>query len=149
MTNPDTEFIPFALPSLGAEEEEAVTAGPPLRLADHREAKQRPLKRSSRPKSAQLTHWPSIPPLRGCTCPWRPWGSAPGDTVCNKPLHLYRHSRGCSVTWGAELLFSDISPGGFNMDPSLLRETLQAAQKNGRRLKALIPVHVAGEPCPY
>jgi len=145
MTNPGTEFLPFALPSLGREEEEAVlkvlrsgwlTTGKETRAFEEEFAARVGSSYALALNSATAGLHLSLEAL----------GIGPGDTVVTSP---YTFTATAEVVryLGAELLFSDITPGGFNIDPRILRETLCRAEKEGRRLKALIPVHIAGEAC--
>ncbi|ORC38320.1 UDP-4-amino-4,6-dideoxy-N-acetyl-beta-L-altrosamine transaminase [Marispirochaeta aestuarii] len=145
MTNPGTEFIPFALPSIGREEEEAVLKV--LRsgwLTTGKETQAFEAEFASKVGSTCALALNSA--TAGLHLSLEALGIGPGDTVVTSP---YTFTATAEVVryLGAELVFSDITPGGFNIDPRILRETLRAAEKNGHRLKALIPVHIGGEAC--
>ena len=143
--NRGTEFLPFALPSIGQEEEEAVLRV--LRsgwLTTGKETRAFEQEFASRVDSPWALAINSA--TAGLHLSLEALGIGPGDTVVTSP---YTFTATAEVVryLGAELLFSDITPGGFNIDPQTLRETLRRAEKDGHRLKALIPVHIAGEPC--
>jgi len=145
MMNRGTEFLPFALPSIGQEEEEAVLRV--LRsgwLTTGKETRAFEQEFASRVDSPWALAINSA--TAGLHLSLEALGIGPGDTVVTSP---YTFTATAEVVryLGAELLFSDITPGGFNIDPQTLRETLRRAEKDGHRLKALIPVHIAGEPC--
>jgi dTDP-4-amino-4,6-dideoxygalactose transaminase len=69
-------------------------------------------------------------------------GVGPGDRVLTTP---YTFTATAEVVryLGAEPLFADIDPQTFNIDPAAAREVAQDC----RQLKALIPVHFAGQSC--
>ncbi len=48
---------------------------------------------------------------------------------------------------GAELVFIDIDPKTFNIDPKLVETYLSNPKTNVNRVKAIIPVHYAGQAC--
>jgi len=48
---------------------------------------------------------------------------------------------------GADPVFVDIDPATLNIDPARLAETLETLLAAGRRVSAIVPVHVAGLPC--
>ena len=64
----------------------------------------------------------------------------PGDEVITSP---YTFTATAEVVryLGAEVIFADIDPGTFNIDP----ERIEAAVTS--RTKAIIPVHFAGLAC--
>jgi dTDP-4-amino-4,6-dideoxygalactose transaminase len=48
---------------------------------------------------------------------------------------------------GADPVFTDIDPKTFNIDPNLLEEKIKALRSQNAPLKAIIPVHFAGQSC--
>jgi dTDP-4-amino-4,6-dideoxygalactose transaminase len=48
---------------------------------------------------------------------------------------------------GAEVTFVDVEERTGNMDPAALERVLSALARQGRRVSAVIPVHIAGLPC--
>ena len=46
---------------------------------------------------------------------------------------------------GADPLFVDIDPDRFTMDPALLEELLEKKAKEGKSVKAIVPVHLYGQ----
>jgi dTDP-4-amino-4,6-dideoxygalactose transaminase len=146
MTNRDTEFIPFALPSIGVEEEEAVLRV--LRsgwLTTGKEADAFEKEFASRVGAAHALALNSA--TAGLHLALEALGIGPGDTVITSPLTFTATAEVVRYL-GAEVLFSDTLPGGFNLDPEALAATIRSALAAGRRVKAFIPVHMGGEPCP-
>lgn len=47
---------------------------------------------------------------------------------------------------GAEAAFVDASPDGWNLDPAAVTEALEALVRDGRTPKALVAVHILGQP---
>ncbi|HOY52801.1 MAG TPA: aminotransferase class I/II-fold pyridoxal phosphate-dependent enzyme, partial [Prolixibacteraceae bacterium] len=47
---------------------------------------------------------------------------------------------------GAVPVFIDSEPGTWNMDPGILEEAIRERQRQGRRVKAILPVHLYGMP---
>jgi len=48
---------------------------------------------------------------------------------------------------GADPVFIDSEPVAGNVDPADISRVLEETERNGRRIKAVIPVHLAGHPC--
>ncbi len=141
----NTEFIPFALPSLGAAEEEAVLGV--MRsgwLTTGKEAVSFEREFAARVGSRFALALNSA--TAGLHLALEAVGIGPGDTVVTTPL-TFTASAEIVRYLGAEVLFSDIEEGGFNLDPRELERTLDRAKAAGKRVKALVPVHLAGEPC--
>lgn len=70
----------------------------------------------------------------------------PGDVVWTSP-NTFTASANCALYCGAEVDFVDIERDTFNMSPELLAAKLEAAAKQGRLPKVVIPVHFGGQPC--
>ena len=68
-------------------------------------------------------------------------GVGPGDKVATTP-YTFAASAEVIRYLGADPLFVDIDARTLNLDPALLADTLRRT-----KVKAIIPVHVAGEPC--
>ncbi len=79
--------------------------------------------------------------LRAC-------GIGPGDVVLTSPFTFVATATAISYT-GARPAFADIQPDTFLLDPERVREALAGGGPGPRpegRLKALIPVHLYGQP---
>ncbi|MEW5796623.1 MAG: UDP-4-amino-4,6-dideoxy-N-acetyl-beta-L-altrosamine transaminase, partial [Candidatus Zixiibacteriota bacterium] len=70
-------------------------------------------------------------------------GIGPGGTVVTSP-NTFLADANCARYVGAEVAFVDIDPETGNMNPEALVPLLEA--DTGRRVKAIIPVHFAGQP---
>ena len=140
--NPSTDFVPFALPSLGREEEEAVlgvlrsgwlTTGSVALQFEREFASFVGVEHALAVNSA----------TSGLHLALEALGVGPGDTVITSP-YTFASTAAVARHLGAEVAFCDVRPGGYNMDPLQLEETLRKT----RNVKALMPVHVGGLPCP-
>lgn len=65
----------------------------------------------------------------------------PGDEVITTPFSFIASSN-CFVVEGATPVFVDIDPKTLNIDPQKIEEKITA------KTKAILPVHVFGQPCP-
>lgn len=73
-------------------------------------------------------------------------GVGPGDRVWTSPV-TFVASANCALYCGATVDFVDIEPATFNMSVERLAGNLEAAEREGRLPKVVIPVHLAGQPC--
>ena len=73
-------------------------------------------------------------------------GIGPGDWVWTSPI-TFVASANCALHCGAKVDFVDIDPNTYNLSVSALEEKLRQAEREGRLPKALIPVHLCGQPC--
>lgn len=70
-------------------------------------------------------------------------GIGPGDEVVTSPI-TFLSSANCARFVGAEVRFADIDSETGLMDPAELEKVLK--MDTGRKIKAVIPVHLAGQP---
>ena len=73
-------------------------------------------------------------------------GVGPGSAVLVSP-YTFAASAEVARYLGADPVFVDIDRNTMNIDPAALGETLEKLGKAGRRVSAIMPVHVAGLPC--
>lgn len=71
-------------------------------------------------------------------------GIGSGDAVVTSPI-TFLASANCARFVGAEVRFADVDPSTGLMDPDSLKAVL--ATDVEKRIKAVIPVHLAGQPC--
>jgi pyridoxal phosphate-dependent aminotransferase EpsN len=71
------------------------------------------------------------------------------DDVVIVPSFTFIGSVNPAVYIGAEPWFVDSEPDSWNLDPDLVREALEAAHSEGRRVGAVIPVDLLGQCADY
>lgn len=67
-------------------------------------------------------------------------GVGPGDVVVTTPYTFFA-TAGCVARLGARVMFVDIDPATYNLDPQKLADVLEKT----RKVKAIIPVHLYGQ----
>jgi dTDP-4-amino-4,6-dideoxygalactose transaminase len=71
----------------------------------------------------------------------------PGDEVITSPI-TWPSTANVIVHQGAKPVFVDVKPDTLNIDPARITEYIEEQEKENRlRVKAIIPVHFAGQPC--
>jgi dTDP-4-amino-4,6-dideoxygalactose transaminase len=176
--------IPFARPFIGKEEEEAclralrsgwLTTGQetlsfekefasflqnPAEFLQRGTDASRSLEKELRPQTlfAPLTALAVNSATSGLHLAMEACGIGPGDLVL-VPSYTFTSTAETARYLGADVVFVDVSPGSFNMDPSALEETCRRLSlglppyppAGGRgprgRMKAVIPVHIGGLAC--
>lgn len=73
-------------------------------------------------------------------------GLGPGDCLWTSPI-TFVASANCALYCGAQLDFVDIDPRTYNMSAARLGEKLEAAERDGKLPKVVVPVHLTGQPC--
>ncbi len=71
-------------------------------------------------------------------------GVGEGD-VCIAPSVTFLATANCARYVGAEVVFADVDPDSGLMTPDTLGEAMTRAE--GRRVKAVLPVHLRGDVC--
>ncbi len=145
MMNRDTDFIPFALPSLGKEEEEAalrvirsgwLTTGKETTAFEEEFAERVGARYALALNSATAGLHLGLEAL----------GIGPDSAVITTP-YTFTATAEAARYLGARIVFCDIGTSGFNMDPEILEKCLVQCQSEGIKVKAVLPVHIGGEPC--
>jgi dTDP-4-amino-4,6-dideoxygalactose transaminase len=150
--------VPFALPFIGPEEEEAVlrvlrsgwlTTGAEA-LAFEKEFaefltpghdKTAPPDETRRIRCLAVNSATSGLHLALEAC-----GVTSGDLVL-LPSYTFTATAEVVRYLGAEPVFVDVAPGTFHLDPAALEKTLAAPGRRAGTFKAVIPVHYGGLPC--
>lgn len=73
-------------------------------------------------------------------------GLGPGDRLWTS-ANSFAASANCGLYCGAEVDFVDVARDTLCMDPGALAAKLEAAEREGRLPKVVIPVHFAGHAC--
>ena len=71
-------------------------------------------------------------------------GVTTGDAVLTTPYSFFA-TMGCILRLGARPVFADIDPKTYNIDPERMAEVLAQDARSGKRIKAIIPVHLYGQ----
>ncbi len=139
--NPSIDHVPFARPSLGTEEEEAVlrvmrsgwlTTGAETLAFEKEFAAFTGAAHALAVNSA----------TSGLHLALEAAGVGNGDTVITSP-YTFTSTAAVIRHLGAEVVFCDTAPDSYNMDPVALERVLASA----KNCKAVIPVHIGGLPC--
>ena len=132
-------FLPFSLPSIGKEEEDEVldtlrsgwlTTGPKTKRLEEMFKNYIGCKHAICVSSCTAALHLSLAAL----------GIKRGDEVITSPI-TWPSTANVIVHTGATPVFVDVGPNTLNMDPGKIESRITS------RTKAIIPVHMAGEPC--
>jgi dTDP-4-amino-4,6-dideoxygalactose transaminase len=139
--SPSSDFIPFARPSIGLEEEAAVLrilrSGWLTTGAETLAFEQEFATYVGSPHALAVNSATS-----GLHLALEALGVGQGDKVITSP-YTFTSTAAVVRHLSAEVLFCDTSPGSYNIDPAGLDHLLETNPS----CKAVIPVHVAGLPC--
>jgi len=132
-------FIPFHRPSIGKEEIDAVT-----RVLESKWLTTGPVTQSFEHEFAHYVGSKYALAVNSCTAALQlaldAIGLRPGDEVL-LPTYTFTATAEVVTYFGARPVLCDSVSGGFNIDPA------DAARKISSATRAIIPVHIAGEPC--
>ena len=73
-------------------------------------------------------------------------GVKAGTAVITTP-YTFVSTAACGRHLGAEVYFADIEKDSYNIDPEKIEEILIKDADNGHKVKAIVPVHIAGNVC--
>ncbi len=138
-------FVPFFRPCIGPEEEQAVlsvlrsgwlTTGEVTARFEAEFAEYTGVRHALAVSSATAGLHLALEAL----------GVGPGDSVITTP---YTFAATAEVVryLGADPLFVDIQADTLNIDPAAVEAALGRCSEEGRKVSAILPVHVAGLPC--
>jgi dTDP-4-amino-4,6-dideoxygalactose transaminase len=71
-------------------------------------------------------------------------GVGPGDKVLTTPYTFFA-TMGSIIRMGALPVFADIRPDTMNIDPDRMADILEKDGRNGKKIKAVMPVHLFGQ----
>jgi len=134
-----SDFIPFHRPSIGEDDIAAVaevlrsgwlTMGPKTREFEQAFAQYIGCKHAVAVNSGTAALHLALDAI----------GLQPGDEVI-VPTNTFTATAAVVAHMGTKVVFADTLPNGFNVDPA------DAAARVSPRTRAIIPVHVGGEPC--
>jgi dTDP-4-amino-4,6-dideoxygalactose transaminase len=141
----DAPFIPFFRPSIGREEEEAVLAVMRSGWLTTGEVTARFEEEFARYVGAR--HALALnSATAGLHLALEALGVAPGSAVVTSTFTFAATAEVVRYL-GADPVFVDVDRRTLNMDTAQLAARLEELEREGRRVSAIIPVHVAGLPC--
>ena len=73
-------------------------------------------------------------------------GVKAGNAVITTP-YTFVSSAACARHLGADVYFADIEKDSYSIDPNKIEEILKKDAKNGHKVQAIVPVHIAGNVC--
>lgn len=138
-------FIPFARPSVGRAEERAVLSvmrSGWLTTGEQALAFEEEFARFVGARHALALNSATA----GLHLALEALGVRPGTSVITTPFTFAATAEVIRYL-GADPLFVDIDAATLTMDPRAVEEALDSCRASGRRVTAILPVHVAGLPC--
>ncbi len=152
MSDADSLKVPFSRPSIGPEEEQAVlevlrsgwlTTGKHA-LAFEKEFSEAvsrvPGTRDTRPVISLAVNSNTS----GMLLAMEACGVTAGTAVITTP-YTFVSTAACARHLGADVYFADLEPDTYSIDPDAVERIL--ASEKGKKVKAVIPVHIAGTLC--
>lgn len=73
-------------------------------------------------------------------------GVKEGTAVITTP-YTFVSTAACARHLNADVYFADIEKNSYNIDPDKIEEILKKDAENGHKVKAIVPVHIAGNVC--
>lgn len=73
-------------------------------------------------------------------------GVKPGTAVITTP-YTFVSTAACGRHLGADVYFADVEKDTYSIDPDKIEELLKKDAENGHKVKAIVPVHIAGNLC--
>lgn len=73
-------------------------------------------------------------------------GVKAGNAVITTP-YTFVSTAACARHLGADVYFADIEKDSYSIDPNKIEEILKKDAKNGHKVQAIVPVHIAGNVC--
>lgn len=73
-------------------------------------------------------------------------GIGPGDLVITTPM-TFAATTNAIIHTGATPIFVDSAKDTMNIDPQRIEDTVKKLKNKGSKVKAILPVHLAGRPC--
>ncbi|MCQ2592653.1 MAG: DegT/DnrJ/EryC1/StrS family aminotransferase [Treponema sp.] len=73
-------------------------------------------------------------------------GVKEGTAVITTP-YTFVSTAACARHLNAHVYFADIEKDSYNIDPEKIEEILKKDAENGHKVKAIVPVHIAGNVC--
>ena len=73
-------------------------------------------------------------------------GVKAGNAVITTP-YTFVSTAACARHLGADVYFADIDKDSYSIDPNKIEEILKKDAKNGHKVQAIVPVHIAGNVC--
>lgn len=149
----DAVQVPYSRPSIGREEEEAVldvlhsgwlTTGKYALQFEKDFAAWMNL--GSAPGAKAVTALAVNSNTSGMTLAMEALKVGPGTAVITTP-YTFVSTASCAAKLGADVIFCDVEKDTYNIDPDKIEEAVKADKDGDNRVRAIVPVHVAGNVC--
>ena len=73
-------------------------------------------------------------------------GVREGTAVITTP-YTFVSTAACARHLNADVFFADIEKDTYSIDPDKIEEILKKDFENGKKVRAIVPVHIAGNVC--
>ena len=74
------------------------------------------------------------------------WGVREGTAVITTP-YTFVSTATCARHLNADVYFADVEKNTYSIDPDKIEEILKKDAENGHKVRAIVPVHIAGNIC--